>query len=304
MSSMAVLLQILEILEKYGIAPNPDRDQHFMIDEKMLKKMVSAAKIKPDETVLEIGAGIGNLTKLLAKKAKKVYAIEKDAALSGALKEETAEFDNVEIVIADALKIMETSFPSFSGTSRLKTELPQFDKIVSNLPYQICEALLQKLALIEFKLAVVCVPEKFAERISAKAGGRNFSVLSIKSQAFFEIKQIADVSRECFMPHPRVDSKIVRLTPRKKPGFQGFFLQEFFREYDKITKNALREALIFASEKSGAKDAFTKRSAKEIVEKMKMAPEILEKRVFSLNENEISSVIEHMKKISAIIKDD
>lgn len=296
MSVMAVLLQILEILEKYGIAPNPDADQHFMIDEKMLKKIVSAAKIKPDEIVLEIGAGIGNLTKLLAKKAKKVYAIEKDAALFGALKEELAEFDNVEIIIGDAMKIMETSFPSFSGTSRLKKEFPEFDKLVSNLPYQICEALLQKLALIEFKLAVVCVPEKFAERISAKAGDRNFSVLSIKARAFFEIEQIADVSGECFMPVPRVDSKIVRLIPRKKPGFLGFFLQEFFREYDKITKNALREALIFASEKSGAKDAFTKRSAKDIVEKMKMAPEILEKRVFSLNENEISSVIEHVKK--------
>ena len=275
-----IFLKTADTLEKYGIAPNPDADQHFMIDEKMLKKVFSAAKLKKGEVVLEIGAGVGNLTKLLAKKAQKVYAIEKDTALSGALKEELAEFKNVEIIIGDALKVF----------------IPPYDKLVSNLPYQICEALLQKLTTTKFKLAVVCIPEKFAGRLLAKKTDKNYSLLTIKAQAFFDIKLIADVPRASFMPVPRVDSKIVSLAPRKKPGFPGFFLQEFLREDDKITKNAIREALIFASENSVTKNKLTKRSAKELVEKMKIAPEILDKRVFSLNENEISSVIEEIGK--------
>ena len=232
-----IFLKTPEILEKYSITPNPDADQHFMIDEKMLKKIVSAAKIKKDETVLEIGAGIGNLTKLLAKKAQKVYAIEKDIALSSTLKKETAEFSNVEIIIGDALK-------SF---------IPPYDKLVSNLPYQICEALLQRLVLANFKLAVVCVPEKFAERILAKSEDKNYSILSIKAQAFFDIKLIADVPRGCFIPVPRVDSKVISIAPKKKPGFFDYFLQEFFREDDKIAKNAIREALIFHPKKPGQK---------------------------------------------------
>ncbi len=275
-----IILKTLEILEKYSVTPNPDTDQHFMTDEKMLKKIASAAKIKSDEVVLEIGAGIGNLTKLLAKKAKKVYAIEKDYALSEALCGETKEFDNVEIIIADALK----------------TKLPEFDKLVSNLPYQICEALLQKLTLIEFKLAVVCVPKKFAERITASRGDKNFSVLSIKSQAFFDIKLIAEVPRESFMPVPRVDSRIVQIMPKKKLEASGFFMQEFLREYDKIAKNAIREALIYAASKS--KGMLTKRSAKDIIKKMGLSEETLQKRVFTLDENEISLIGEKVRKIS------
>ncbi len=275
-----IFMNVEKIVEKYGITPNPDADQHFMIDKKMLKKIVSAAKLKKEDVVIEIGAGIGNLTKLLAKKAKKVYAIEKDVRFEQILQNELCDFLNVEIIIGDALK----------------AKFPHFDKLVSNLPYQICEALVQKLALVEFKLAVVCVPKKFAERICAKAGDKNFSVLSIKSQAFFKIEQIAGAPSECFMPVPRVDSKIVRLTPRKKLDFFGYFLQEFLRENDKITKNAIRESLIFASENSVTNNKLTKRSAKEIVEKIKIPPEILEKRVFSLNEHEISSVIEQIEK--------
>ncbi len=148
-----IILKTTEILEKCRIAPNPDADQHFMIDEKILKKIVSSAKIKSDDVVLEIGAGIGNLTKLLAKKAGKVYAIEKDESLSIALKEETREFGNVELIFGDALK----------------TVTPPYNKLVSNLPYQICEALLQKLTPTEFKLAVICVPQKSAEKITSFA---------------------------------------------------------------------------------------------------------------------------------------
>ncbi|MBU4246133.1 MAG: 16S rRNA (adenine(1518)-N(6)/adenine(1519)-N(6))-dimethyltransferase RsmA [Nanoarchaeota archaeon] len=275
-----IFLKTTDILEKYGIAPNPDADQHFMIDEKMLKKIVSAAKLKKGDVVLEIGAGVGNLTKLLAEKAKKVYAIEKDNALSSTLKKETAEFGNIEIIIADALKV----------------KLPQFDKLVSNLPYQICEALLQRLIFTDFALAVICVPEKFAERILAKSNDKNYSILSIKSQIFFDIKLIAEVPRNCFFPVPRVNSKVVSIAPKKKPGFFGYFLQEFLREDDKIAKNAMREAVIFASKRTGAKEILTKRSAKEIVEKLKLVPETLEKRVSSLNRNDVSSIIECVKK--------
>jgi len=273
-------MKLPEILEKYGIAPNPDADQHFMADEKTLKKIVSAAKIKPEETVLEIGAGVGNLTKLLAKKAQKVYAIEKDSSISGALKEELAEFKNVEIIIGDALKVF----------------ISPYDKLVSNLPYQICEALLQKLTLTEFKLAVICVPEKFAERLLAKRGDKSYSLLTIKAQAFFDIKLIADVPRAAFIPVPRVDSKIVTLAPKKKRGFFEYFIQEFLREDDKLAKNAMREALIFASKKTGVDGGLTKRSAKELVKKAAITQSILEKEVRALDKDELSLIIEMMKK--------
>lgn len=266
-------LKSLEILKKYKITPNPAVDQHFMVDEMVLKKIVSAAKIKRTDVVLEIGAGIGNLTILLAEKAKKVYAVEKDATLYSALKSETNGFSNIEIITADALQI----------------KLPRFDKLVSNLPYQICEAFLQKLFFLDFKSALLCVPASFAGKLRAKEGEPDFSKLSIIAQAFFDMEIIEAVAKPGFYPEPRTESVLIKLHPKRHPVFSDYFLQEVFRQRDRKLKNALREALIFASKNSG-KEFCTKRAARAIIGSWKISSALLDKRAAELHTVEITKL--------------
>ncbi len=268
-----ILLKTHQILKKYGIAPKPDADQHFMVDKKILKKMVSAAGITKDDVVLEIGAGIGNLTKILAKKAKEVYAIEKDESLLNALKGQTVEFENVKIIIADAVKI----------------RLPSFDRLISNLPYQICEALLQKLVFLKFEAALLCVPVSFARKLRAKAGEPDFSKLSIVAQAFFDMEIIEAVAKAGFYPEPLTESVLIKLHPKRHPVFSDYFLQELFRQSSRKLKNALREALIFASKNSG-KEFGTKRAARAIIGRWKISDALLDKRVAELCTGEITKL--------------
>lgn len=291
---MKTSTNLAEILKKHGIAPNPDCDQHFMIDEKLLKKIVSSAKIAPDDAVLEIGAGIGNLTKLIAKKAKKVYAVEKDALLEAALREEMREFQNVEIIIADILSV---DFREF----------PKFDKIVSNLPYQICEALVSKLIFARFDCAVFCVPESFAETVCANnehghenendknnENGAYFSKLSIVSQAFFKPEIIFEAPKECFYPKPRTKSVLLKLVSKKPADFRGYFLQELLRQNGKKLKNALREAVIFAGKNSGGfvqAPKATKRAARQFVASCGFEPQLLEKMVAELSFADLRAIM-------------
>ena len=275
-----IILDIPEILKKRGITPNPDADQHFMIDKAALEKIICAAEITPDETVLEIGAGIGNLTKLLAKKAKKVYAIEKDFALSGALNEETAGLENVEIIIADALKI----------------KLPQFDKLVSNLPYQICEALMKKLSFTNFKSAVVCVPETFAKAICAKEGKKEYTKLSFVTQAFFDAEIVGKVAKESFYPKPRTKSAILKLTMKTHLEFGDYLVQELLRENDKKLKNALREAIIFASHNAGGNSG-TKRAARNLIATWKLPDAVLEQEVAELKLAELLAISDRARNL-------
>lgn len=178
--------------------------QHFLINHTIAQREVAYAQISIKDVVLEIGAGKGILTQLLAKKCKKVIAIEIDDKYVTYLRSLLPK--NVEIVHADAVSI------DFSL-------LPKFTKIVSNLPYQISSPITFKLLSIPFEKAVLIYQKEFAQRMIAQCGDSAYSRLSVGVyyKSLCTVKEF--LSPNCFSPQPRIESAIVELIPRKTPPF-------------------------------------------------------------------------------------
>ncbi len=189
--------------------------QNFLIDPNTATLEVNYADIKKDDVVLEVGPGKGILTKLLAKNAEKVIAVEIDKSLVETLKDTLPS--NVTLIHSDVLKL------DFE-------KLPRFNKVVSNLPYQISSPFTFKLLDYSFDLAVLVYQKEFAQRMVAKPGSKTYSRLSVNVYYKAECSLLRIVSKNVFYPIPRVDSAIVKLVPRKVPAF-NVENEEFFKSF-------------------------------------------------------------------------
>ncbi|WP_319508158.1 16S rRNA (adenine(1518)-N(6)/adenine(1519)-N(6))-dimethyltransferase RsmA [uncultured Methanolobus sp.] len=188
---------VYDILRKYGIRGGY-HDQHFLIDERILDRIVEAADIKPDETILEIGAGIGNLTERLLNKAARVIAIERDPELVDVLKDRLGESDKLTIIHGDVLEV----------------DFPPFDKVVSNLPYSISSEITFKLFRYNFKLGILMYQYEFAQRLVAHANSKDYSRLSVNAHYFADTSMIMKIPKGAFSPPPEVLSAVVEIIPR------------------------------------------------------------------------------------------
>jgi 16S rRNA (adenine1518-N6/adenine1519-N6)-dimethyltransferase len=193
-------------LKYHRIYPIKRLGQNFLIDKNVLRKIVEAAELSKNDTVLEVGPGIGNLTIELAKKVKKVIAVEKDERMIEILKERLKEerIKNVEIVNEDILKFL----PSFKERRSYK--------VVANIPYYLTSRLIRNLLEIERKpkLIVLMVQKEVAQRICAKPPNMNLLAVSVQFYAKPEI--VSFVSKNCFWPRPKVDSAIIKISNIKK----------------------------------------------------------------------------------------
>ncbi|HTX44615.1 MAG TPA: 16S rRNA (adenine(1518)-N(6)/adenine(1519)-N(6))-dimethyltransferase RsmA [Methanocella sp.] len=180
-----------------NIVPDKRKDQHFLIDNNILRRIVELAAIEKDEDVLEIGGGPGNLTELLAQRARHVYTIEVDTALASLL-EERFKGSNVTIIRGNALK----------------AEFPRFNKVVANLPYSISSDITFKLLKCDFKFGILMYQREFALRMAAKVGEPDYSRLSVGVQHFADVRLLMRVPPQAFSPPPPVESEVVKLAPR------------------------------------------------------------------------------------------
>ena len=178
--------------------------QNFLINKKIAEKEIEYASINMQDTVLEIGPGQGILTYFLASKAKKVIAVEIDKKLVEKLKKTLPE--NVELINSDILKI------------DLKN-LPKFNKVVSNLPFQISSPFTFKLLKYDFELAILIYQKEFADRMVAKPKTSSYSRLSVNVYYYANCEILDVVSKSCFRPQPKVDSRMIKLIPRMNPAF-------------------------------------------------------------------------------------
>lgn len=207
--------------------------QNFLIDESVADREVRYANVGDQDTVLEIGAGRGIITKKLAERAKKVIAIEIDKKLCNYLKNILPE--NVEIINDDATEI---DFYS----------LPKFNKIVANIPFQISSEITFKILDYEFDIAILIYQKEFAQRLVAKPRTKDYSRLTVNVyyKAYCNILEL--VPKSCFKPQPKVDSCIVSLIRRKEPPFylvnEDFFFdltRELFNKRRKKIKNVIKK---------------------------------------------------------------
>lgn len=191
-------MTLSQLLDRYNIRPNKERGQHFLHNELIIERMVAEADISRDDTVIDIGAGIGNITRKLAEKAENVIAVENDETLLPALQDQIKEFDNVEIVSKDILH----------------GAVPEFDKCVSNIPFHLSSEIIEMLGEQQ-KLSVLLVQDAFAKRLIAKPGTDDYSRITIRANFDFTPVYLETVYDINFIPPPQTDAALLKLFPNK-----------------------------------------------------------------------------------------
>lgn len=201
------------LLRKHGIKPNKHFGQNFLIDTGAMRKLISACDISKDGIVLEVGAGVGTITLELAKLAKKVIAVEKDAALVPILEKTIRGYKNVKIIHGNILNLPYTLYP-----------IPY--TLVSNIPYYLTAPLIRKFLESENppESMTLMVQKEMAQRISAKPP--DMSILAVSVQVYAKPEIISYVPRSSFWPQPKVDSAIIKVLPYSHD--RGFNAQKFF----------------------------------------------------------------------------
>jgi 16S rRNA (adenine1518-N6/adenine1519-N6)-dimethyltransferase len=241
-----------------GVRGDPDRDQHFLVDDRVLDRIPGYLPDGADAThLLEIGGGTGALTDRLLASGDRVTVVERDPSLAGFLREEFAsdvDAGRLTVVEGDALSV----------------DLPDFSACVSNLPYGISSAVAFRLLPAE-KPLVLMFQYEFAERMAADPGTSEYGRLSVGAQHYADVEIVETVPREAFSPAPAVRSAVVRTTPRD-PDYavddEAFFLdfvKALFTQRRKTVRNAIRNTTHISGVSDGS--AVVERAPKELLSK-------------------------------------
>lgn len=211
-------INVSRLLRDYGIRPDKSLGQNFLQDDAALRKIISVSQIAPSDTVLEIGPGLGSLTRYLAVTAKDVVAVELDESLLPILSNVIKEFNNVTVIRGDILRIPIADL--------VKAESY---RVIANIPYYITSAIIRHLleSQPKPKSIVLTIQKEVAQRICAKPG--DMSLLALSVQVFGQPDIVADISSDAFFPTPNVDSSVIRLEIYSEPAIPSPQLDSFFR---------------------------------------------------------------------------
>ena len=202
----------IEVLQKYNFAFQKRFGQNFLIDTHVLDKIIDSAQITKDDFVLEIGPGIGTMTQYLCEAARAVVAVEIDTNLIPILKDTLAEYNNVDVLNEDILKV---------NISKLAEEKNNGKpiKVVANLPYYITTPIIMGLfeSHVPIDSITIMVQKEVADRMQVGPGTKDYGALSLAVQFYARPKVVLNVPASCFMPRPNVDSAVIRLERFKTP---------------------------------------------------------------------------------------
>lgn len=203
--------QTIEILQKYNFSFQKKFGQNFLIDTHVLDKIISSAEITKDDFVLEIGPGIGTMTQYLACAARKVVAVEIDKALIPILEDTLSEYDNVQVINEDVLKL------DIDKIAKEQNDGKPI-KVVANLPYYITTPIIMGLFEnhVPIESITVMVQKEVADRMQVGPGTKDYGALSLAVQFYSKPYIVANVPPNCFMPRPNVGSAVIRLTAHKE----------------------------------------------------------------------------------------
>lgn len=246
------------IMNKYHIKANKSLGQNFLIKEEVVEKIVESSNIEKDDLVIEIGPGLGTLTKKLLEKAGKVICIELDKKMLQILEDRFSLYENFQVLNQDVLKVDLKSLIEEDKKENHRKAV----KIVANLPYYITTPIIMKLLEEELPLEsiTVMIQKEVANRLIAVPGKKETGAITYSVYYYAEAEGILEVPNNSFLPEPEVTSKVIKLNIRKTPPVTVKNKQKMFQiikcafmQRRKTLLNALVNTKIFDSKEQGAK---------------------------------------------------
>lgn len=244
MTDLGIPQNTIEVLKKHHFSIQKKYGQNFLIDTNVLERIMDAAEITKDDCVLEIGPGIGTMTRYLAERAGEVVTVEIDRKLIPILEETLRAYDNVVLINDDILKVDIRKIMDERNDGRPV-------KVVANLPYYITTPIIMGLfeSHVPLKSIIVMVQKEVANRMQAGPGTRDYGALSLAVQFYAKPEIVANVPPNCFIPRPSVGSAVIRLTRYAVPpvhvedeGRMFALIRAAFNQRRKTLVNALSNA--------------------------------------------------------------
>jgi len=260
------------LLNEYGIRPKKRLSQTFIVDDRILESINRLLKMESNETILEIGAGLGALTRKLAESGAYVLALEIDDNLVKVLKKVVGKYANVEVIKGDILIF----------------DWRNVDKIVSNIPYHISSQIIIKLIKnMNYRTAFLLLQREFALRVIAKPGNRDYGRLTVIVSLRANARVLGFIPRRAFYPKPRVDSLLVEINPLKTPFLKDEEIHAFENFTRKLFSERRKNILKVLSKVTG----MDKNDVKRILQKHSIPPD---KRVYMLTPMEFLAVFREL----------
>ena len=245
------------LINKYKIKANKNLGQNFLIDDNVLQDIADGAEITQDDLVIEIGPGLGSLTKMLLEKAQKVICIELDKKMVKILSERFPMYQNILIINDDVLRINLEELIKIEkqGNSQIRNV-----KVVANLPYYITTPIIMKLVEnnLDIESITVMIQKEVAERLIAIPGSKDTGAITYSIYYYCESKKIREVDNTCFIPEPEVKSEVISLKLREKPAVQVKdkkvmfnIIKSAYMQRRKTLLNSLSSVRVFKTKSQG-----------------------------------------------------
>lgn len=215
MANLGIPSNTIAILQKYNFNFQKKFGQNFLIDTRVLDRIIESAEITKDDCILEIGPGIGTMTQYLAENAREVVAVEIDKNLIPILEDTLSEYDNVTVINDDILKVDINKIVAERNAGKPI-------KVVANLPYYITTPIIMGLfeSHVPLKSITIMVQKEVADRMQVGPGTKDYGALSLAVQYYAKPEIVANVPPNCFMPRPNVGSAVIKLTRYEQPPVQ------------------------------------------------------------------------------------
>ncbi len=231
-------------------------DQHFLINEDIINNFIRICNLTKDDVVVEIGPGMGTLTRLIEPKVKSLTVIEKDERLSNYLK----EIPNINIIFGNVLDI----------------EIPSCNKIITALPYSIIEPFIYKLTKTSFKEIYMIMGSTYVNNVV----NNEITNLGLLTNTYFKAEKFFDIAPSCFNPEPKTLSSVIKLTKKEEFSKLDLIIKNMYELNDKKIKNALMESLINVN-------VLTKKESKKIISDLNINEKILDKKFSTISNEEL-----------------
>ena len=251
-----ILEETRYLMKKYKIRANKSLGQNFLINSEVVEKIVNCSEITNEDMVIEIGPGLGTLTKYLLDKAGKVLCVELDSKMINILEDRFSIYDNFEIINADVLKL---NLNDIISENKKQGKIKNV-KVVANLPYYITTPIIMKLLeeKLDIKSITVMIQKEVADRLIETPGGKNTGAITYTVYYYCDSEKIMEVPNSSFIPEPEVTSEVIKLNLRDNPAVDidnpkvmFMIIKSAFMQRRKTLLNALTNTNVFFNKEEG-----------------------------------------------------